>query len=1079
MKINASTVRAKTSIKTKTLAFSAYLLLATVCQAATLSLYTTPRDVTTVNTHNVLLVEGQSGGVRVIAEGAVFPSSAGEPEIPWQLVTVLLPPNANIDNLAVHLENTKYKTLDGVWAIEPTPPVSTRDKNDNPVEIWPQGKTFKDGRDAAVYGADAFWPAEPALRTHTGQLDRWQIAEVAVPLVQYNPVTGQLKELLSADIVVDAPRRGRGVIDPHSRGRGAISARRGRDRVRNMVKNFTTAAVEYDAASDAAITSNSTTEIKSAAADDGLISAAGINSKGYLILTTSAIVNSSTTLADFVAHKQSRGWTVMVKTESQWGGGSGPTAAVNIRNWLRANYVSLDILYVLLIGNPNPDTGDVPMRWYDDGFDGGAPTDALYSDLTTADGWDKYWEVLVGRIPYYGSTTELDAILQKTINYETSTEVQWRWNTLLPMVPLDTNTPSYHCGEQIRSQFLIPNNITSTRIYEDNYGLSPAPEYLLSGRYPATQWGSQPYGLVAWTTHGNQTLAAGVIDTGNIWRLNDTYPSAVYQGSCQNAWPEISGNLAYSILKRGGITTVAATRNSYYNPGQTEYSIWGSIGSLAYRYSKYLAVDRQSCGLAISNAKQEGTIITANAARMTLYGDPSIVVFVDSDFTPPTPNPMTWKVVPYESGTGAITMTAATATDNGGGDVEYYFQCVSGDGSDSGWQTDSTFTLSGLAPANYSYRVKARDLSDRRNETGYSAEALVTIPPYPYNGQVRAIPGTIQAEHFDVGGQGITYFDTTPGNSGSQLRLLEDVDIAAITDGAAGNAIDAIDTGEWLLYTVSSTAAQTDLYVRVASTQAGGQILVWLEESLLAAVDVPVTGSLTAWQNVVIPDLTLPDIENAALKLEFVGTGYRLNWIAFQTQMPYLGAPAAIPGRIEFENYDLGGWQISYYDTTPENNSYGLYRTDGVEVKDVDGGFAVVAATGEWLEYTCNIEPGTYTILIRHASVSAAQQLAMSLGAETLATFTLPKTNGSNNWKNTSISDIGLTGGQQVLRFTMTTSTGRIDYVEFFRQYNPADASQNGRVDMEDFAMLAAQWQASDADLQNLLMLTQNWLVVE
>lgn len=36
----------------------------------------------------------------------------------------------------------------------------------------------------------------------------------------------------------------------------------------------------------------------------------------------------------------------------------------------------------------------------------------------------------------------------------------------------------------------------------------------------------------------------------------------------------------------------------------------------------------------------------------------------------------------------------------------------------------------------------------------------------PYLGTVATIPGTIEAEAFDYGGEGVGYHDTTPGNSG-------------------------------------------------------------------------------------------------------------------------------------------------------------------------------------------------------------------------------------------------------------------------------------------------------------------------
>ena len=55
----------------------------------------------------------------------------------------------------------------------------------------------------------------------------------------------------------------------------------------------------------------------------------------------------------------------------------------------------------------------------------------------------------------------------------------------------------------------------------------------------------------------------------------------------------------------------------------------------------------------------------------------------------------------------------------------------------------------------------------------------------PFGGTPRAIPGTIQAEDYDTGGEGVAFHDTTAGNSGAQYRT-DAVDIEATTDGGGG-----------------------------------------------------------------------------------------------------------------------------------------------------------------------------------------------------------------------------------------------------------------------------------------------------
>lgn len=98
-----------------------------------------------------------------------------------------------------------------------------------------------------------------------------------------------------------------------------------------------------------------------------------------------------------------------------------------------------------------------------------------------------------------------------------------------------------------------------------------------------------------------------------------------------------------------------------------------------------------------------------------------------ADITAPTPNPMTWALLPSIVDYSTVIMTATTASDESG--VQYYFDCVEGDCHDSGWQEGVTYTDTELADdAEYTYRVKARDKSSFRNETKWSVEKMVIIP---------------------------------------------------------------------------------------------------------------------------------------------------------------------------------------------------------------------------------------------------------------------------------------------------------------------------------------------------------------
>jgi len=106
-----------------------------------------------------------------------------------------------------------------------------------------------------------------------------------------------------------------------------------------------------------------------------------------------------------------------------------------------------------------------------------------------------------------------------------------------------------------------------------------------------------------------------------------------------------------------------------------------------------------------------------------------------ADKAAPTPNPFIQAIIADSS--TQITMTARTVYDDSG--VQYYFDTNTPGGHASGWLDVPVYTDVNLAPTTrYAYRVKARDLSSRANETVFSDWAYVTtqtpvekIPPAP------------------------------------------------------------------------------------------------------------------------------------------------------------------------------------------------------------------------------------------------------------------------------------------------------------------------------------------------------------
>jgi hypothetical protein len=606
-----------------------------------------------------------------------FISHTGQPQIPFRIMRLLLPPNARLDTLTSQLL-ADYRPVEGTWDVAPMPPMASRDQDGNEIVIWPAGRTFVDGCDIDIYEVNAFWPPVEAHLMNTGRLRSYQLAEFAVPLYRYNPVTGQLLELAAADFTVNTRNPNKNAFSDTSGKSAKRENSKINNRLKNLTVNFEQAAAGYEEAD------TTTTDLMAQpAADDEISPSPTLTDTGYVIITSNVIKNASTKLNAFVAHKQSLNYTVSVITETQYGSGTGDTAANNIRAWLQANYNnsaygSGGILYVLLIGDPRTTSSSVPMKM----CLGDHPTDYFYAELSSD--WDangngifgesedingeKYFEVYIGRIPYYGTISHTDSILQKIMNYENATDTNWRRKALLPMVPLDDSTPAYQMGEQIKYNLLEPKAIPSTRIYEDNYGVNPPPEYTFSEQYPATEWSKNIYGMVIWQTHGWDQGAAGIITTGDTAGLNNNYPAAVWQGSCMNGQPETTTNLGYSILKNGGIGTVAASRNGWYYVGQTSFTNTSSVGGMGYQYARRIT-ERKTLGQALWDTKETLSYWDKNYFVYNLYGDPSVTVM------PPVPD---FTITPthglyFNIAYGGTTTVASTYTlkNNGTGAVSW------------------------------------------------------------------------------------------------------------------------------------------------------------------------------------------------------------------------------------------------------------------------------------------------------------------------------------------------------------------------------------------------------------------------
>ncbi|MDC0712508.1 family 43 glycosylhydrolase [Stigmatella sp. ncwal1] len=115
----------------------------------------------------------------------------------------------------------------------------------------------------------------------------------------------------------------------------------------------------------------------------------------------------------------------------------------------------------------------------------------------------------------------------------------------------------------------------------------------------------------------------------------------------------------------------------------------------------------------------------------------------------------------------------------------------------------------------------------------------------PYFGSPRPIPGVVQAEEYDNGGQGVAFSDGSPQNEGGAYRTGEAVDVGGIPGG--GYHVGWVSSAEWLEYTVNvATSGTYTVSARVATQTANGSSLrIAFDGQQVGTLAVPNTGE---WQ---------------------------------------------------------------------------------------------------------------------------------------------------------------------------------------------------------------------------------------
>ena len=314
----------------------------------------------------------------------------------------------------------------------------------------------------------------------------------------------------------------------------------------------------------------------------------------------------------------------------------------------------------------------------------------------------------------------------------------------------------------------------------------------------------------------------------------------------------------------------------------------------------------------------------------------------------------------------------------------------------------------------------------------------------PYPGP-HAVPGKVEAENYDTGGEGVAYHDFEAANLGGAGRLTEGVDVETengVTD------VGWIRNGEYLEYSVDTTAAGNfTLILRAANPDSTTKdVEVFVDGVEVGEVEIGGTGSFGTYKDFSSEEpICLPEGRHI-VRLSFDDDQrINLDWLNFVAgpapqptpiTTPY-GPGNIIPGRVQAENFDKSGSgaaNAAYYDTTAANEG-GSYRTsEPVDIEYTAGiGYDVGwIRKGEWLIYTVQVgSAGTYTAKFNAANPDqVSKTVDIFVDGAKVATAQIGSTGSFGSFKQFSVP-MELPAGKHQIKLAFPMERLNLDYMEF------------------------------------------------
>ncbi len=195
----------------------------------------------------------------------------------------------------------------------------------------------------------------------------------------------------------------------------------------------------------------------------------------------------------------------------------------------------------------------------------------------------------------------------------------------------------------------------------------------------------------------------------------------------------------------------------------------------------------------------------------------------------------------------------------------------------------------------------------------------------PFLGTNFMLPGLIECEYYDIGGEGKSYHDDASKSGDQNFRTSDNVDVSFKSTASNNYAIGYSNTGEWVQYSVDVSAGTYDLILTYSSGHTTpGDLKVTLDGSQIALFsNVINTGGYAIYKTTTASGISLSSGTNQKLRLEYVnGANFDLDAIEFiKTDDDNGGDDCTLSTSTSNLSFDAPGGSQTFMVTTNESFS--------------------------------------------------------------------------------------------------------------------------------------------------------------